>query len=499
MRGAAALLLLAVIFVVGVYGVATTAHVEVAIGVLDFPVTPIALYDTEVGCHPVLFGSYYFGGMYVFPVLSKTRSYFVIPRAYGGFASLSLSSSSPVNVSVYYTGSLEGAPVLSAVNVTQLHVAIPQPEDVYFFGVKGMLDGVLFPATSMNAVMLPPFLVVVEGEESVVAAVKGSVFGAQIVQSPRYVFSWALLIFSGVFIALALFGKAASKLTLKGSFESDVHALKLFFYEPVAVALPYALALIPILYVATNYYWALAHTVWHFQKVGISDSLPLPLHLLVAITVVGLVILSPTVFLSRFLVHHSVGNLHQKGSGEGMEQLGGGSLLASLLALSAFFFVLNYLLMRRVENMQSYEDLYAVGELALILSITAIVILLILYLASPRFISSITGEPQKLAGIPLKRFLVKMLFIDAFFLAITVVLGIGLVVLFNPFAYPIGMFYSPIVAENKTVLILSSALLVSATSAIILSIPSVIQFASYVELAAVRRSKGEEAVKRWKI
>jgi len=389
---------------------------------------------------------------------------------------------------------------LSAVNVTQLHADIPQPEDVYFFGVKSVLDRVLFPAASMSGVTLPPFLVVVEGEGGAVVAAKGSIYGVQIIQSPRYVLSWALLIFSGVFMALALVGKAASKLTLEGSLEREAQGLKLVFYEPVAVVLPYALVLIPIFYAAINDYWMLSHMAWHFQKVGVSDSSPLPLHLMVAVVAAGLVIFSSTIFLSRFLVHYSVGNLRWGSSGESVKQLGGGSLLAGFLALSVITFAINYFFLKRMENMYSYRDLYAVGELALMLSVMMVAILLILYLASPRFISSITGKPKERAEIPLKRFLVKMLFVDGFFLAITVALGIGLVILFNPFAYPVGMFYSPAVAENRVILILSGALFLSAPSALILSMPAVIQVTSYVKLVALRgKGKEEEGVKKWEI
>jgi len=62
MRGTVALVLLAAIFAVGFYGVTTMAHVEVALGLLDFPIGPFALYkSTEV--------SYYYPAFLVVIIL----------------------------------------------------------------------------------------------------------------------------------------------------------------------------------------------------------------------------------------------------------------------------------------------------------------------------------------------------------------------------------------------------------------------------------------------
>ncbi|MEM3664094.1 MAG: hypothetical protein QXW47_03230 [Candidatus Jordarchaeales archaeon] len=477
-------------------------HVDVTVGILDYPIYPASsLYFPELTYPlPLVIGSYRVGQNYVFPVFEICNAVFIVPGGYGGYVDLMLSSSGPVNVSVYYYGSSGVELVSSAVNATGFQARIPQPEDAYFFIARNFLEETFFPAPLMTPTTLPFFFVVIEGENVWVVA-GGSTFGAQLVQNPYYVFSWAILFFSCVMIALSLIGMFVSR----GSLEEflverrSYAGLKLFFREPVLVLLPFMLSLTLILYFAVEDFWALLRVAWQFSKVSFTvfseTASPLPLYVMLALIFGGFIVIFPIVFLARLTVHYSVGKVYLEATGEARDGSSPGTLILRGGLLSATLFLINYLFLKRVEQVYSYSDLYAVGELALILLALSIMIMLVLYSALPRLISLATGIGEGDA-VP-KTFILRMIFEDMFFLAIAFGLAACTLYVLNPFAYPLGIFYFFFTKGSLTVLIFSGAFLVAVPLAFSLAIPAAIQTSRYIvtKLEGVKPPEGEEIKK----
>jgi len=508
---------LAVVFfglllVLSVYGVGATPRTELVFREFDFSVMAFA-YHSQFGkfsnlSYPILIGSYRFGDASVFPVFHGEKSVFMVPGAYGGHLNLGLVSTGPVNVSVYgvydFVASFffDVSPAFSAGNVTRLQASVQYPSVVYSLVLRIFLDSQLFPAPQISVSTIPPLVVSVEsGGSDAFVAVTPIISGVLVTQNPQYLFSWALLIFSGVFLLLTLLGEVIPRVTEKDIFERNIlwSGVRIALREPLRVVLPFTLCLIPIFYLLHYNFWAAAISLSKFQTIvcpfsGGFAGPPLPFHLAVSVLASLFIFIIPLLPTINIAVYYSVGKVYFETVGEeGKPQSETGVniyLLVGIL-LAGILVYLDYTFFSRVAGIHSYGELYDVGIVALFSVVLASLLFLALFFGyTLRMVSVSADRDERSPGEIISKMwrpgvsLLKTGALGFLILLPGIVLSLIGLYFLNPFTYLPNVNYSSLVWSSLNITMVSGALIVSALLAPFLALAPILSTVLYFRLKA---------------
>ncbi len=506
-----ALIILSSILIVGVYGVVTTTPTEFAYGDMDVPVLT-SIYHGELGNisdiqYPIFLGSNSYEWLNVFPVFSEGKSGFMVPGAYVGYLTLGLISSEPVNISIYKTEDFianlfwDVPPYFSASNVTKLQAFVPYPDGLSATITKILLDNQLFPSQSLTATTASSFVVSIEngGSADAIVALNPLVSGLQIVQNPLYLLFWALLLFSSIFIILTLLSEAVPEVTSEDIYERNIirSGFKIALREPIRIVLPFIVCLIPIMFLFLYNIWTLGTSLAKLQTMvftfsgGIMSSIMIPFPFDVLTVVSPFLFFIPLFLVAHFVVYSFMSPVYFEATGEEKRRLEmwfNPYLLISLI-LSVIVLYADFLVFSSLAETSSYIEIYNFGIIALALVIIIPpVIFALSFSYTLRAVSASADRDNRNPGEIVKRMwrsktnLFKIHIVSFFLLIPGLVLGLIGATLLNPFSYPLGYFYSPIVESSMPILVLSGSLIFSILISLFFTLPPILHTLLYFRL-----------------